>query len=272
MLRSSDSRLFLLLEGDSDVRSLKRLIDDRHCTVVSSHGKPAILRVMARLEIDEDDLGGCAGLVDRDFDHWMEDAELVLPANVFTTELYDREADLLLRGGLLDAYLEAMFDSHKAIGQSAVWDGIELRSIIVKIAASIGRLRWASVRDVLKLRLSRFPIDQIIDDNAVVIYTAMMSLAVWRTENCELEAHDILDAYSKTTPATDEQEFCCGHDLIRALAATSKCWAIRVVGRGEIETFVAGAVRCDILHRFRWFNDLKAWSKDQGRQLWNCAL
>ena len=232
--------------------------------VVSSHGKLAILRVMAQLEEDGDDLGGCAGLVDRDFDHWIQDARVPIPENVFMTELYDRDADLLLHGGLLDAYLEATLDRAKVEARLAVSNPSELRSLITSIAAMIGRLRWASVRDGLKLELSGFPIDKAIDDMAVINGATVIALAIHRTKNCEFDEHAILDAYSKPTPTNEDQEFCCSHDLIRALTATSKWWAIRVVRRGEIETFVAGALRCDLLDRFPWFNYLHDWSEGRG--------
>lgn len=270
MLRTLDQRVILLVEGDSDVRALKRLIDNNHSTIVSSHNKSSLINAMATLEELGDNLDGCVGLVDRDFDHWGKEQESILPSNVYETELYDLEADLLIMGGLLDDFLVSVLDVVKTRKLLSKSNDPELQTIIVRMAATIGKVRWASIRDSLKLKLSRFPIIRVIEDQTLVRESAVVELALQRSPHCDSNLNDILNSCSKILPSSNDQEFCCGHDIVRTLAATSSHWATRTVKHSEIETFVAGAVRCDVIERLKWFDDLARSAANQGHRLWNC--
>ena len=65
MLRPADSRLFFVVEGKTDIRSLDRCIDSSNCTLIPGYGKRAVLKALEKIEgIDPK---GCVGLVDRDF-------------------------------------------------------------------------------------------------------------------------------------------------------------------------------------------------------------
>lgn len=265
MLRAADARLFLVVEGVSDARSLERHISLDHCTLIYGYGKQSVLDAMA--EIEEIDPNGCVGLVDRDFGDWVDGAA---PTNVFTTELYDRESDLLLGGNLLVDYIEAIRDETMRDNLLEASASSSVFAIIIEIAATIGRVRWASVRDNLELNLSKFPVGRTIKWPAVVTEASVIDLAICRGTGCELEVDDIHRACSKAVAVSDER-LCSGHDLVSAVAASSRWWAKPAVGRREIRNYIVAAVRCDILRLVPWFHSLESWANERNRRIWSCA-
>ena len=192
-----------------------------------------------------------------------------IPINVFTTDLYDREADLLLVANLIDDYIDTMREPEKTKRLLTASDEQSVKSIVVHISACIGRIRWASVRDRLGIKLFDFPISAVIEWPAIVKEHEVIDLAIRRTRECSFRRSEIAMACSKPIPFKNHQ-MCSGHDLITSLSASAKWWAKRRIGRQEIKDFISAAVRCDILVKLTWFHNLNTWAKKNGRQLWNC--
>lgn len=266
MLRLGDSRLFFVVEGETDIRSLDRCIDSSDCTLIPGYGKRAVLKALERIE--DIDPKGCVGLVDRDFGDLLDEK---IPANVFTTDLYDREADLLLVAGLLDDYVDVVRAPEKLKELLAASSEQSIKSIVVRISACVGRIRWASVHNGLGIKLSDFPIGAIIEWPAIVKEQEVIDLAIHRTRGCSYRSAEIVMACSEPIPAKNHQ-ICSGRDLVASLSASAKWWAKRHIGRQEIEDFISAAVRCDILVKLTWFHHLNTWAKKNGRQLWNCDI
>ena len=265
MLRTGDRRLFFVVEGDSDVRALGRRVIQSSCLLICGYGKSAVLKAMAQMEQTDPD--GCVALVDRDFDDWLGKS---IPTNVFTTDLYDRESDLLLKSGVLKDYVGALThdgnrcDLLKRAKESSVV------AIVVAIGAAIGRVRWVSERDKLDLNLSKFPVHSIFSGTTVPRLDEVVALALKRSNHPTVQMKDILGACSTPATATDDR-LCNGHDLVSALAVSSEWWARRRLGQKEIVDSLLVAVRCDVLEPLQWFNDLKAWAGQRGYVLWDCV-
>lgn len=264
MLRSGDSRLFLVVEGETDIRSLDRCIDSNGCTLIAGYGKHAVIQALE--SIKGIDPTGCVGLVDRDFGGLLDEN---IPSNVFRTDLYDREADLLLLTGLLDDYVDVVSESEKLKELLTASGEQSVKSIVIRISACIGKIRWASVRDKLGVRLSDFPIGAVIEWPAIVKEQKVIDLAIQRTIKCSYSGAEIAMACLKPIP-TKTDRICNGHDLIASLSASAKWWAKRHIGRQEIKDFISAAVRCDILVKLDWFHHLNTWANKNGRTLWNC--
>jgi len=265
MLRTGDPRLFFVVEGDSDVRALGRRVLRSRCSLICGYRKRAVLKAMAKMEQTDPD--GCVALVDRDFDDWLGKG---IPTNVFMTDLYDRESDLLLKSGLLKEFIGALkVDTNRrdllkrARKPSVV-------AIVVAIGAAIGRVRWVSEREEWHLKLSKFPVHEVYRGATVPRVDEVATLVLKRSDHPTVTIDDLLRACSKPINAADER-LCNGHDLVSALAVSSKWWARRRLGQKEIVDSLLVTVRCDVLEPLQWFNDLKAWAGQRGHLLWDCG-
>ena len=262
MLRSSDSRLFLVVEGQSDIRALERHMNSSDCTIVAGYGKRKVLTAMRKLQ--EEDPDGCVGLVDRDFGKFAQE---VIPENVVTTTLYDRESDFLLFAGLIDDFIAASIHHETARKLISASESETIRDIIVKIAYTIGRIRWAVVSNRIRLTLYKFPVSSVIAWPAVVNEEDVIDMAIRNTDDCETSSVQVLEMCSEPLDVTRD-EMCNGHDLIASLSASSRWWANREIRRIEIERFLSGAIRIDILEQLAWFGSLDRWARERGRRIW----
>ena len=255
MLRADSDKLFLVVEGDSDVRVLRRKTVSQQCDVIGGYGKRAVLKAMS--VVVDDDPNGIVALVDRDFGPWLGEG---LPENVFSTVMYDLEADFLLLAGILSSIVETLADDRRD----------DLAQQIIGLAASVGRLRWTSTKHGLNLRLREFPMSRVLLDDLTISPREMIEVAISRTEGCQLLPTDLLLLYRHSLPVDDDREVCSGHDLVNALAATSRQWSrVQRSSRG-ISEMIAVAIRCDILINLKWFNDLSEWALARGQEIWNC--
>ena len=270
MLRVADDRIFLVVEGPSDARMLNQQIDDSDCTTIPGYGKRSVLAAFERMSsLEQHD---CLGLIDRDFGDMLYDNESdvrSIPTNVFITDLYDLESDLLLRVGLLDAYINAAKRNEDLSGLLRANRGQPLTEIVLRNTAIVGLLRWCSIAHGFNLRLSDFPMNAIIKWPAQLALSEVIDIAIHRSKRDDVVRDKLLSVIPSDLPI-DEQRICSGHDVIRFLAASSKWWAGRKVGKAEIETFISGPIRCDRLRFLTWFCQIEAWANAKSRQVWNC--
>ena len=270
-----DSRLFFVVEGISDVRSLERCINAAECNLISGYGKQDVLHTMHRIQSAKLDISvslsdRTVGLVDRDFGDWKDEN---MPDNVFTTDLYDRESDLLLRANLIEDYILAVRDNNKVKQFLDKHESTSVRSVIVSNAAIIGRIRWLSIRDDLQLNLSDFSVGAVMKEPSMMNVDTVINFVLRKSHKDRVDHNTyqkIREAYSEYT-TDDEERLCSGHDIISVLAVSSDWWARRKnVGHDELETFLSAAVRCDVLRLLNWFGELESWARDHGRKLWDC--
>ena len=263
MLRTTDTRLFFVVEGTSDIRALERHVDSHTCKVVSGYGKQAVLGALQRIRDQDPD--GCVALIDRDFG--CRDGESV-PDNGFVTELYDREADCLLLCALMDDYIEVNSHSDR-MGRLLVASGDrDIREMVVRIASLIGYLRWLSLEHDLRLKLSDLPFGSMLIRPCVVDETIMVKAVV---KYCVIDEERLreLVRLAVIESSGGDYRLCRGHDLVRILASSSRWWSERKLGEKEIKAFLDAALRYDVLSRLRWFNELDEWACSRGRRIWD---
>lgn len=263
MLRSAGDKAILIVEGDSDVRAIRAHTDGDTCEVISGYGKTLVLKAVKKLNIGDPDW--LIALVDRDFGPWRDEH---LPDNVFHTVLYDLQADFLLELGLLTRYVDASVDDVKARQLLKRSAAASIEDVIIRIAESVGHLRWSSVRDQLKLSLSRFPVKRIINEEADVSIRAMAEIAIQRTEDCALSVSEVLVSYQVSIPMGTSRDVCSSHDLISAAVATQPLWSNNQDSKDNIRTAITIAVSFEMLDNLAWFHSLSDWAAHHQRKIW----
>ena len=264
MLRKTDSRLFFVVEGESDVQALQRQVDTSSCKVISGYGKTAVIGALRRAQYE--DANGCVGLVDRDFDDLMIEP---IPDNVFMTELYDRDADYLLVCGLIRDYIDANRKSRAEERLLLVSKESSVSEIVIRVASLVGRLRLYSLQHALGLKLADLPFGGILIWPSVLDEEKLIKVLMKTTVMDESQLRSVVRCC--TMAVSSDYGSCRGHDLIRILAVSSRWWASRNVGQREIKAFLSGAIRCDLLMSLRWFDELGQWAERRGRHIWNCV-
>ena len=272
MLRSVDNRVFLVLEGPSDAHYLNGHIDASDCTTIAGYGK---FSVLAAFEVmTARDLRACLGLIDRDFDDLSADGQaesMATPPNVFVTDLYDLECDLMLRAGVLGSLVESTGNAEKCDRLIVANGGVPLDRILIRSAALIGLVRWCSIVSDFNLRLSEFPVVRILEWPAHLNRSDVVDLAIRRTNRDDISIDMVMSVLPTSYPI-DEERICSGHDLVRVTAASSEWWAGRSIGYERIVTLVSRLIPCDRLQGLTWVKQIEAWAEDNSRRIWNCQV
>ena len=263
MKRYHSHKAFFIVEGITDVRSLERCTNRQHCEIISGYGKSAVFEAMCVL--NEDDADDTVALVDRDFGHWVDEQ---IPSNIYRTTMYDRETDLLLISGLLTDYMDGIRDESKSQAALATSGDNTLEDMIIRIASSIGTLRWTSLRSSFGLALSKVPIPQILDDKLYFSVHTLIAFSILKTTDCSFDESEIEMAYRVPLPTVNLREMCRGHDIVAAVSATSRHWCKDPIGIPEIRRFITAAVRLDLLAELSWYYELKEWAFARGHTIW----
>ena len=263
--RTGDSRILLVVEGDSDIRSLRRRINEQDCRIIAGYSKQAIVKALRHIERKDPD--GCIGLVDRDFDDLIHEPT---SDNIYMTQLYDREADLLLECNIMYDFIDAGMDENKVARLLSVSCLSSISAIIVRIAAIIGRIRLASMGDEIYLDLSNVPFGGVVIWPAVLDEDKLVRSLVKRSSMSEQDVRAVV-VTCMVAEAVDDKRMCRGHDLAKVLAVSSRWWASRKIGYREVENHVGATTRCDVLQTLSWFKDIERWGRRRGKEIWNCV-
>ena len=209
MKRSQHPGSFLVVEGRDDRLFCQRYTDDR-CDVVVAEGKESVLEVIRIL--DNVNFEGVLGMVDPDFD-LLEGAEPFRP-NVVACDAHDLEVALVCSPAFDRLLLE--FGSRTKIQTLCV----EARDLILSAAASVGYLRWFSMRSDLGLKFQGLRLASCIDRGSLRVDTVELCRNVkslsMRPDLDETEldraAQGLMDVRHNLC------HVCCGDDVLQVLS------------------------------------------------------
>jgi hypothetical protein len=210
---------FLLVEGGSDERFWLARIDTRACQVRAMGGRE---RVLAELAIVRSEgRTGFVAVLDADFDR--AEGALTDDPDITWTDHHDLEA-LLIASPALEKVLVEVASRKK-------WEDFEsaeraIREALVERGVEIGRLRWLSRREGLKLTFRKGK----DGDFHFLEYGKFCDRTAWKLEPAKLvktvldfssqpklDAADLLRKM-KALPPVDAWQLCVGHDLAGLLA------------------------------------------------------
>src|SRR5260221_4475516 len=139
MLRTSDrQRRFLLVEGDVDVRLLKRLVDPTACHVQICYNRANVIRVVAI--VDGRQFIGHLGVIDRDFADMLN--ETFDTENIVMTDHNDIEMTIY-QSDVFDRFISEYANAEKVRAVENAKQ-LPLREILVSSASTLGTLRYLS--------------------------------------------------------------------------------------------------------------------------------
>jgi hypothetical protein len=138
MLRSTFSGSFFLVEGEVDVRLLRRFVDQSVCQIQICHNRSNVIRVVAIL--DADHFAGHLGIVDRDFGHILN--EQLKSENLIVTAENDIEL-VIFQSEAFERFIAEYANADKVAALEAAMQR-SLREVLICSASTIGTLRYLS--------------------------------------------------------------------------------------------------------------------------------
>jgi hypothetical protein len=215
MLRSQRRGVFVLVEGESDVRLFKRLLDPRTCELLAVHGKANVLGAIALL--DGDTFPGVLALVDADRDRVT--GELPAGNNVLLTDTCDLES-MLIESPAFDKVLTELGSETKIKGFEAS-TGCGVRERLVEIVRPLGALRLVSERETLGLDFKELAFGDFVTRKDLVLDPAQMVTTV--KNKSQMPALDEAGLLAKVATVTGDRAISSrdlgnGHDMVALLS------------------------------------------------------
>jgi hypothetical protein len=215
MLRSASQDAFLIVEGTSDVKLYKQVVDTEHCQLVTpvkgEDGQRTKAIELLKI-LQQPLLPGVIAIVDKDFDE-LNGALPDLP-NLFFTDTHDLET-LLLKSPALEKLLGELGSQEKLAKFRR-----DVRAVLLGAGCAIGYLLWVSLQEGLHLKFEGIDFQKFINEETLTIdETQLIEEVKRKSQKLSLKTPDLQKQLAaKRAPTHDLWQVCRGHDLISILS------------------------------------------------------
>ena len=208
---------FLLLEGETDYKRIRRFCDEHQCSVVITFGRDKLEEAIELLE--DEGFPGIVGLADADFDRCGGATPQI--DNVIYSEFHDFDVDWMAHA-VVDSYLAEFADAEKckALGGTAA-----IIDLLMRKLEPLSALRHINHNKIIRMKLDDIDLMQAYDGSQINVEKLVIGIS--RGKNAEEPARKALEAKinGKTGLARNWKQFTNGHDM---------CAMLGIMLQGEI--------------------------------------
>jgi Protein of unknown function (DUF4435) len=208
--RSTHKGVFLLVEGGSDAKFYRQLIDSDQCQLVVALNRDMAISVLEILQKDPSE--DVVAIVDKDFDEL--NGTLPDRPNLFFTDTHDLET-MLIQSPALEKLLSELGSKEKLSKF-----GHDVRAVLLAAGCAIGYLLWVSLQDDLSLKFEGIDFPKFINRELLTIDELELIEEVKRkSQKPKLKTSDLHQRMTqKKHPSHDPWQVCRGHDLMYILS------------------------------------------------------
>ncbi len=255
---------FLIVEGDTDSKFYKTLVDTDKCQVTIAYSKSTALQVLSILE--KEAFPGILVIVDADFD--ILEGKSPPSRNVLFTDTHDLET-MIIKSPALEKVLGILGSEGKIrqVSQSVKKD---VRALLLECGTPIGCLRWVSLRENLSLKFEDLEFAKFINKDALNIEQSHFIKAV----KDKSQRPDLPDRRLEVHMQEVRKEIsdpcwyiCCGHDLVSILSValhktigTYNSNDVRV-RPDNLENFLLAAFERSHFYKTQLYLSIQQWEK-----------
>jgi len=271
LLRVTDARAILLLEGPVDCKTLDAHLNEVECRSLPANGKNSVLRA-TELAV-QNGVPDVLGVLDQDVDGRPGAGRA--GENLIYVGAHDLDT-LILHAPSVFARVCTELASVHSINRHVARLGLSSALEVVHAASRpISELRTLSVTRDLRLALGGFPVEVVVDaERATVDLAAMVDLAIKRSKGQVVLRADEVEAALRLSlaDAFDPINDLNGHDMHAVLAFVAKeAWGANVKTGAELVSRLArAAFSCGQLMVTDLFDRVAEWGRDRGRAIWSC--
>jgi hypothetical protein len=260
MQRQVHKGSFLLIEGTTDYKRLRKIIDEGRCCIIICFGKENVVGAVDALT--DDGTPGILGLVDADFDRILN--RLPVADNLIVSQAHDYDLDIMMTNAL-DRYFFEVADEAKLKAASSVG----ARSVFVGVLESLrplSALRYANERDQLGYRLTDLDIADFFDGTTIDV-VRLVEACSWGRFGDPASKQKIAATIARYARLNlDLYQITSGHDACAAVGI-----ALRVVigrrkkeqtSRSEIEMHMRLAIDRGDLDQCGLLPKIRQWEAD----------
>lgn len=210
-------KIILLVEGKSDIRLFRNIIQHKNISIESIDGKKDLLKAMKTLvpEIPDKILSIC----DADHDHLRGKKEKREKYHIYLTDYHD--AEMLL---LSSPSLKSFIDEYAANADCSIQLKQHLLTNALNAAYIMGLVRWINTDKSLNINFKGLNYSEFIDvHNLTIKFNKKYYIESLLTRSKKLKSnldYDKLDSYIDSYNVKEACKFqvCSGHDVTNIIA------------------------------------------------------
>jgi hypothetical protein len=259
MQRQVHKGSFLLLEGVTDHKRFRRIVDTQRCCVVICYGKANVIDAVDRL--CEDGFLGIIGLIDADFDRIL--GTLTDHEGIIASATHDFDLDVLTTR-VMERYLLEVSNLPTAGSPTATTvDAHAVLQNILEALRPLSILRYANEREGLGYKLSDCEVGEFFDGSKIDVTSMVEVVSQGRFSRFEDKQRlsSLIARYSSLS--IDLFQLTSGHDVCAAVGVALR----QVLGsrrrdqtlRSEIELHIRLAADRNDLEECGLVGRLRAW-------------
>lgn len=260
------SKVWIIVEGETDQKLFSKLIDGHHVEIEISHG--GVKGVLSSVSELLRETKRILGIRDADFLHLEGKKETA--ENIFLTDFHDAEMMIV---SCDKAYHEVAAEYLREEKEPYA-----LREKILKSIAFIGGIRWinvsesSDVSESLGLNFEGLGLGNFYKGETLTLdEDNCLSEIIKRSPKRKKEI-SISDVRLKIQNVSDFLNLCNGHDFQKAFAfCVSSFHSKKRVNDAEIGKAFRIAYRFEDFQKTDLYKQLKEWSKEQSRSLFKQA-
>jgi hypothetical protein len=255
----SEGIVFILVEGESDIRLFRKFFDLNNCKVENIPGgnykvEDGVSELLNRSEL-------VFGIRDADFLHL--DPSIYSKTNIFLTDYHDTEISLIeneeVFSALLSEYTNIVAEEHKTV-----------KSIIYSILIDISNLKYANLVRRIGLTFEKVGFqDLILFDDAKIDMITYLGRLITKSTSVTISEEDLLNTISffKLNPLPSSQ-ITNGHDFVKVLSRfIIKNGSIKQISEETIASLLRSNYRKEYFEKTKLFKDTKEWAANN-----NCNI
>lgn len=248
---NNKNKIFVLLEGSSDVRLFRKLLRDRNVDITGLGGKPSLIKAIKILS-QEGFSKITIGICDADFDRLKKTVDY--PDNLFITDYRDMEVQMIESDALLD-----VIDEHSPAEHNQQLK-TNIKRNIYTIAVEMGCVRWVNHNKNYHLQFKGLDFKKFTEvENHNIKFNFdnfLTTLLEHSTKNISIQ--DLKSELKKLkNPPNDSSQICSGHDLTKLISIILP----NNINQGKVESALRLAYRPDYFYETQLFKGLDKWFK-----------
>jgi Protein of unknown function (DUF4435) len=214
MTRAMHEGAFLIVEGDTDARFYRRIVDSGECRIAIANNKENAVQVVTILQ--SDNFAGVLAIVDADFD--VLERRDFESSNIFLTDTHDHETMMLKSPALANLLLE--MGSEEKLSEFKKSRGKEFRDALLEEGLHLGYLRWVSLRHGHALKFEGLKYSDFTDRSTLTVdQPTLIKTIKDHSQKPQLSDQELqLQLEAIRDKSHDKWHVCCGHDLIGILS------------------------------------------------------
>ena len=247
--------VFILLEGDSDIKLYRKLFNEKSTKIFSlPGGKNSLERGLAEL-FEKFPL--VIGIRDADFFHLEKKSAMV--ANLFLTDHHDMEMVMVASDDTFGSVAFEYFDHNSE-------KHVDLRSQLLSATSFVGYLRWFNELNDAAFIFMNFPFGEFYNHKSMEFdEVGFIHMLLKRSPDAKIKDVAYILEQVNCLREIDHELFqlCNGHDFIKVMALQTKNNARKGVDHEQISSAFRMAFSIQHFRNTKLFLDTSTWAASQ---------